>query len=120
MGGSALTTPYIAIDTIPALEAVLIPRSEGPYAEPALFPPLTTPFYTLPDFLDVECIVNEDGISYLELHVLADPTDPRTDDINGEFIGGDGWGLHLVDMTVGMGDLVSTAGGQIESWLAEQ
>ena len=48
---------------------------------------------------------------------LADPTDPRADDFNGEFIGGDGWGLHLVDVTIGMGDLVALGAAQAAAWL---
>lgn len=86
---------------------------------PASAPPITTPFYTMPDFITGVCRVDNNGVSYLEASVLADPADPRADDFNGEFIGGDGWGLHLVDMTIAMGDL-ALGSSQAQAWLQDQ
>lgn len=119
-GGSAVLTGYFPTAGNPRLDAVIIKRANGPYADPASAPPLSTPFYTMPDFIQATCTVNENGVSYLEATALADPADPRADDFNGEFFGGDGWGLHLVDMTIAMGDLVALGANQAQSWLQDR
>ena len=51
--------------------------------------------------------------------MLTRPTHEQMD-FNGEFIGGDGWGLHLVDVTIAMGDLVELGAVQTKSWLQDQ
>lgn len=119
-GGNARLNSYFPIESTPLLEAVIIKRVEGPYADPDTAPPITTPFYIMPDFISGKCVVDENGISYLEAVVHADPNDPRADDFNGEFIGGDGWGLHLIDVTIAMGDLVELGATQARSWLQDQ
>ncbi len=54
--------------------------------------------------------VNQGPLGYLAVTVNAAPNDPRTDRIPGDVaIGGvpqPGWGLHLVDPNLAMGDLV--------------
>ncbi|MEZ5569842.1 MAG: hypothetical protein R3E54_16145 [Halioglobus sp.] len=92
----------------------------NPFADPANAPRVTTPFYAMPDFIDGACTVDDNGVSYLQAMALTDPTDPRADDFNGEFIGGDGWGLHLVDMTLTLGDLVALGAQQAEAWLQDR
>ena len=99
---------------------VIIKRVEGPYADPESAPPIATPFYTMPDFISGECVVDGNGISYLQATVHADPADPRADDFNGEIISGPGWGLHLVDMTLTVGDLVDLGAAQAKAWLQDQ
>jgi hypothetical protein len=76
---------------------------------------ITTPWVTLPDLVEAECVV-KDGSSYLEITVLADPTDPRTDDIPGDMPALPSWGLHIVDVTLAMGDLVEIVGSQAEAY----
>ncbi|NND68031.1 MAG: DUF3089 domain-containing protein [Halioglobus sp.] len=119
-GGSAELDAYFPLTSIPALEAVIISRANGPFADPDNAPPLTTPFFKMPGFLRGECKINSDNVSYLEVTALADPNDPRADDFNGEFVVGPGWGLHLVDVTVTMGDLVAMGRAQGESWLSDR
>ncbi len=85
-------------------------------------PPITTPFVTPPGLLTGECVSNEHG-SYLAVTVIADPKDPRTDDIIGDraVVGGkvqENWGLHLIDMNLTMGNLVDVIGAQSQAWLA--
>ncbi|MGH1469648.1 MAG: DUF3089 domain-containing protein [Cellvibrionaceae bacterium] len=71
---------------------------------------LETPFASVPGLLSAEC-VSHDGFSYLEMTVNADPSDPRADDISGDVIANGivnaGWGLHLVDMNIAMGNLLT-------------
>lgn len=81
-----------------------------------------TPWVATPGFLSAQC-VSKDGFSYLAIHVNADPADPRTDEISGDVVVlgqvDPNWGLHLIDMNLGMGDLVRIAGAQAKAWKAK-
>ena len=77
---------------------------------------ITTPWVTLPDFIEAECVVRN-GFSYLEITVLGDPSDPRIDDIGGD-IALPSFGLHIVDANVAMGNLVEIVGRQAEAYVA--
>jgi|SRR5690606_26916283 len=84
---------------------------------------IDTPFVSVPGLLSAEC-VNQNGFSYLALSVHGDPADPRTDDIVGDVVA-DGevntsWGLHLIDVGLAMGDLVSIVAKQSQAYLAKQ
>jgi len=118
-GGSAALTPYFSVASNPQLDAFIIERADGPFADPASAPPIATPFYTMPDFLRGECTTGPTGIRYFRITVNADPTDPRADDFNGEMVLRD-WGLHLVDMTMAMGDLVELGASQARAWLDDR
>lgn len=78
-----------------------------------------TPFVSTPGLLTGQC-VSRNGFNYLEVHVNADPADPRLDDIRGDVMIGpkvsEDWGLHLIDMNLTMGDLVSVVGSQSKAW----
>jgi len=69
--------------------------------------------------LSAECVSDDRG-SYLEVTVHGNPADSRTDVISGDvMINGEvnaGWGLHLIDVNLAMGDLVTIAGQQAKSW----
>lgn len=78
-------------------------------------PPLDTPFVRMPGLLSGEC-VDRDGLRFLEVRIAADPGDPRPDDVPGDLT--TGWGLHLVDVHLGMGDLVALVGAQARTWAA--
>ncbi len=120
-GGSASFNGYFPVAPVPGvIDALIVKRADGAYADSAAAPPLTTPFYAMPDFISGQCVLDENRISYLEATVQADPLDPRADDFNGEFVAFPGWGLHLVDMTLLMGDLVNLGDAQAESWLQNQ
>lgn len=82
-----------------------------------------TPFVAVPGLLSAEC-VNKDGLNYLSVHIDADPADPRTDDIAGDVPGADGkpnagWGLHLIDVNLAMGNLLEIVDAQSKAWLAK-
>ncbi|HEX8468886.1 MAG TPA: DUF3089 domain-containing protein [Allosphingosinicella sp.] len=83
-----------------------------PGAEPIVWsgqgkPP--TPFLRTEGLVTAECR-HSGQAGYLAVTENADPGDARTDRIPGDvYIGGKlnpGWGLHLVDMNVGQGDLL--------------
>jgi hypothetical protein len=84
-----------------------------PWVDPSLGVEITTPFVTLPGFLDAEC-AEHNGFSYLEITVHGDPSDPRIDDIGGDLT--PEWGLHLVDANIAMGDLVAIANRQAHAY----
>ena len=113
-GGEALLTPAMPLESIPSL-ADAIGESPPPFADPDNAPEITTPFVSYPDFIRAEC-VGEAG-AYLRVTILADPDDPRTDDIGGDipFLP---WGLHLMDINIAHGDLVDLVAAQTETYLA--
>ena len=80
---------------------------------------IDTPFVSVPGLLSAECVSNERG-SYLEITVHGDPADSRTDVISGDVMANGevnaGWGLHLIDVNLAMGDLVTIAGKQAKAW----
>ena len=82
-----------------------------------------TPFVALPGLLSGECTAREDA-NVFSVSVNADPSDPRTDTINGDVVVGgqvvQAWGLHLIDMQVAMEDLVDLAKSQGASWLRQR
>jgi hypothetical protein len=95
--------------------------STGPSPWTSAGSEIHTPFVSVPGLLSGEC-VNRNGFHYLEVTVLADPLDNRTDQIAGDVLNPDGsvnagWGLHLIDVNVAMGDLVSLVHQQARSYL---
>ena len=69
-----------------------------------------TPFLRTRGLATAGC-VNRGPLGYLSVVVNADPADARTDQIPGDVtLGGriaPGWGLHLADMNLAMGDLIA-------------
>ncbi|REJ76701.1 MAG: DUF3089 domain-containing protein [Acidobacteria bacterium] len=86
-------------------------------------PTIETPFVTLPGLLEAECRRQGD-FHYLEVEVIADPADPRADDIPGDVRVGDtvveDWGLHLIDVDLAIGDLVRIVGEQARAFAASR
>jgi len=82
---------------------------------------IDTPFVMLPGMLSARC-VNQGGFSYLAVTIAADPADKRTDQIVGDVVtNGEvqpGWGLHLIDINLALGNLVEIVKRQGEAWTA--
>lgn len=82
---------------------------------------IETPFASVPGLLSGECVSNERG-QYLAISIDADKADPRTDDITGDIYANGkinpAMGLHLIDINLVMGDLLSLARSQTEAYLA--
>jgi hypothetical protein len=117
-GGKATLQPYFPKE-IKGVFTIALGDGSSPYADPEAHDPITTPFYAMPDFAQGAC-VDRDGYQYLEISVMADPEDPRADDFNGDFRGGTGWGLHLVDVGIAIGNLIDLAQSQGTAWLASR
>ena len=83
--------------------------------------PINTPFVSVPGLLTAECVSNEKG-SYLAITVHGDSSDPRTDDITGDVVVNGqvqaDWGLHLIDVSLAIGNLVDIVGQQSKAYLA--
>jgi hypothetical protein len=77
---------------------------------------------SVPGLLSAKCASNEHA-SYLEITVNGDPADPRTDNIPGDLGVGNqiltDWGLHLIDVNLGMGNLVEIVQEQSRTWRAK-
>jgi len=82
---------------------------------------ITTPFVSLPGLLSAECVNNDNG-SYLAITVHGDPAGPRTNTITGDvMVRGNvipEWGLHLIDVSEAMGNLLDIVGLQSAAFLA--
>jgi hypothetical protein len=82
---------------------------------------IDTPFVSVPGLLTAQC-VEKGAFSYLEITVHGNPADPRADDIVGDVMANGqvnaGWGLHLIDVNLSMGNLVDIVREQGKTWLA--
>jgi Protein of unknown function (DUF3089) len=80
---------------------------------------VTTPFVSTPGFLTARC-VSTPTLNYLAIHVNADPSGPRVNDITGDVVVGGqvqkDWGLHLIDANLAMGNLVDIVGQEGKAW----
>ncbi len=88
------------------------------WLDPATGVTVSTPYVTLPGFLRARC-AERAGFSYLEITVDGDPADPRIDDLRNGDLTPD-WGLHLVDVNLAMGNLVSLARRQAAAYCARR
>jgi len=83
--------------------------------------PIDTPFVSVPGMLTAECVANDSG-SYLAVTVHGDPAGPRTSDIVGDVVVNGqvlhDWGLHLIDVSLAMGNLVDIVGRESKAYLS--
>jgi hypothetical protein len=116
-GGSAALQAYFSADGRAIVS--LAPAPAWVVAER----PIQTPWVSLPGLVTAQCAVNEHA-TYLEITVHGDPADPRTDDIRGDLGVGNqiltDWGLHLVDVNLGMGNLVEIVNQQSRAWTSRR
>ncbi len=78
-----------------------------------------TPWVTVPGLLSARCTTN-DNASYLEVTVNGNPDDPRIDNITGD-VGTTPqthgmWGLHLIDVNLGIGNLLDIVSQQARAY----
>jgi hypothetical protein len=76
--------------------------------------PVATPFVSVPGLLTARCVANEHA-TFLEVTVNGNPQDPRVDDITGD-LALPGWGLHLIDVNLAMGNLLDIVGQQTRAF----
>lgn len=82
--------------------------------------PAPTMFLRTEGLASAAC-VNRGPVGYLSVTTEADPADARTDRIPGDVIVGGqvqpGWGMHLADMNLAMGDLLRVVETQRDAFL---
>ena len=89
-----------------------LPVPDGPIQWSTEGPP-ATPYVRTEGLVSAKCI-SEGERGYLWVRTNADPNDKRTDRVGGEvavlgmFL--PGWGMHLADMEIALGDLVRQVG----------
>jgi hypothetical protein len=71
-----------------------------------------------------KCVTNND-ITYLEVTVNGNPSDPRVDEIVGDVAPapspiGAQWGLHLIDVNVTMGNLLDVVAQQAKAYTTKR
>ena len=84
---------------------------------------VTTPFVSVPGLLTAKCENNEVG-TYLAITVHGDPSSARTPDIHGDVVVGGklrpDWGLHLIDASLFMGNLITIVRDQTAAYLRQK
>jgi hypothetical protein len=112
-GGSGALHAYLSAKA-PGLASAAEP---GPWVTTGKT--IETPFVSVPGLLTAACVANDKG-SYLEVTAHGDPADPRTDDIVGDVITNGqvqpGWGLHLIDVNLAMGNLLELVREQSKAY----
>ena len=98
------------------LDSYFSPVQLNPYSDAERNASITTPFTKLPGLVMGECI-EQDGKGYLAITVNSDPADPRVDELGNN--GAPGWGLHVIDIALGQGDLVKLAQRQADKWQSQ-
>lgn len=110
------------------LHSYLSTRGSGASSAPPMpwtsaDPMITTPFVSVPGLISAQCVSNESG-SYLEITVNGNAEDPRVDDITGDVITNGmvsaGWGLHLIDMNLTMGNLLDQVKAKSAAFVARK
>ena len=108
------TNPASFVEEGKAMLNPFFPSSGQKLLSPESTAEVRTPWITYPDFILGECI-NDGTFSYLSVEILSDDTDPRTDDVGGRLT--PEWGLHIIDMSVALGNLVDVAYSQASNYL---
>jgi hypothetical protein len=120
---SACVNPAKADGSSAELHAYLSVQGPGASSNPmgawAKDVKVETPFVSVPGLLSAECKRGKSG-SYLSIKVNANPDDPRTDDIVGDVLSNGqvsaDWGLHLIDVHLGMGNLLDLVSAKISAY----
>jgi len=110
-GGSGALHPYFATRRAIVEASAQVDWIKGK--------PIDTPFVSLPGMLTAECKKNDVG-TYLAIAVHGDAGSPRAADIPGDVVVGGNvqaeWGLHLVDASLVMGDLIAVVRDQAAAY----
>jgi hypothetical protein len=84
--------------------------------------PIDTPFVETPGLLTAQCVSDTHG-NYLAITVHPTPDGHRANDIGGDIMFGGqiqaGWGLHLIDADLNIGNLVGIVGDESKAYLAQ-
>jgi hypothetical protein len=107
-GGSGQLHAYLAADG----QTITSPQKPKPWVTPGAA--VDTPFVSVPGLLTARCATNEHA-TFLEVTVNGNPADPRVDDITGD-LALPGWGLHLIDVNLAIGNLLDIVEQQTKAY----
>jgi hypothetical protein len=119
-GGSGTLDAYLS--TSGAL--ISSPEPKTPYIWTDPPHPIDTPFVKVPGLLSTSCVENGQ-IVYLAVNRNASPNGRRASDIKGDLISSitgklaPSWGLHLIDVNLTMGNLLTIVGDETRAYLAQ-
>jgi hypothetical protein len=115
-GGSGELKSFLAAGNL------TMARSSGPppvWTNPPK--PIDTTFVETPGLLSAECVSDAHG-TYLAVTVHPTPGGARTNTITGDVVFGGkvqaGWGLHLIDANLTIGNLLDVVGAETKAYLA--
>jgi hypothetical protein len=102
---------------------IAFPEPKVPFAWTDPPHPIDTPFVKVPGLLSANC-VDTGQVVYLAVSRQASPGGSRAGDIKGDLIDPSGktlpaWGLHLIDVNLTMGNLLSVVGDETRAYLAQ-
>ena len=96
-------------------------RQPKPWATPAQ--PIDTPYVSVPGLLSAEVRDERERDVSRRSRSTAIPADPRVDDISGDLMAGTqvqaNWGLHLIDVNLGIGNFLDIVGQEAKAYLAK-
>lgn len=96
-------------------------RAPGAYEWTTPPKPIDSFFVKLPGLLSAACVLDEHG-SYLAIRLHPTPGAARTNDIPGDVIVRGrvmkDWGLHLIDVSLTLGNLLAVVGDETKTYLA--
>ena len=118
-GGSGTLEAYLS--TSGALISSPEPKTPFVWTDPPY--PIETPFVKVPGLLSASCVENGQVV-YLAVSRNAAQDGRRASDIKGDLINSSGallpsWGLHLIDVNLTMGNLLSIVGDETRTYLAQ-
>jgi hypothetical protein len=117
-GGSGVLDSYLAARRV-ATANDPTPQKVA-WTEPAK--EIDTPFVKVPGLLSAECVADAHG-SYLAVTLHPTAGGARTNEITGDVVVGgkvlEDWGLHLIDVNLTMGNLLTLVGDETKAYLAK-
>ena len=117
-GGTGPLHAYLASGTeTPFVDGV----RPGPWTNPPR--PISTPFVQVPGLLSAECR-NNGSHNYLAVTIHQTPGGKRTEAITGDVVVDgrvlEGWGLHIIDVNLAIGNLIEIVREEGRAYLAER
>ena len=113
-GGAADLDPYMPANSEASILSSLGTSTEGKSWIDGTAGEITTPFVRLPELSSGECATTTDAVNYLSVSLNPETDGPRADDFPGDL--SPEWGLHLVDINLVMGNMVTDVAAQAAAY----
>jgi len=113
-GGAADLDTYMPANSEASILSSLGTSTEGRSWIDGTAGEITTPFVRLPELSSGECATTADAVNYLSVSLNPETDGPRADDFPGDL--SPEWGLHLVDINLVMGNMVTDVAAQAAAY----